>query len=103
MSTPNLDTIVNIQVNKRKKVNKEAKVVEAFREKYIKVDLVDEDDHVFELKWNGFMYEGKFLDMSMTFQYKVERDFSITKTAHGSGLKPSVVRRSRSGRPANMT
>ena len=103
MSTPNLDTIVNIQVNKRKKVNKEAKVVEAIREKYIKVDLVDEDDHVFELKWNGFMYEGKFLDMSMTCQYKVERDFSITKTAHGSGLKPSVVRRSRSGRPANMT
>ena len=103
MSTPNLDTIVNIQVNKRKKVNKEAKVVEAFREKYIKVDLVDEDDHVFELKWNGFMFEGSFLDMSMTCQYSVERDFSISKTTHGTGQKATVVRRSRSGRPANMT
>ena len=49
------------------------------------------------------MYEGKFLDMPMTCQYKVEKDFSAVKTAHGSGLKPTVVRRSRSGRPANMT
>ena len=103
MSLVNMDTEVVVQVNKRKKMARKALVVEAFHQRYIRVNLVDEDDHVFELKWNGFMYEGKFLDMSMTCQYKVERDFSITKTAHGSGLKPSVVRRSRSGRPANMT
>ena len=44
MSLVNLDTEVIIQVNKRKKVTKEAKVVEAFKERYIKVDLVDEID-----------------------------------------------------------
>ena len=103
MSLVDMNTEVDIQVNKRKKVNKEAMVVEAFKEKYIKVDIVDEADHVFELRWNGFMYEGKFLDMTMTCQYKVEKDFSAIKTARGSGLKPTVVRRSRSGRPANMT
>jgi len=99
----NVNTEVIIQVNKRKKITKEALVVEAFKDKYIKIDLVDEEDHVFELKWNGFMYEGKFLDMSMTCQYSVERDFSISKTTHGTGQKATVVRRSRSGRPANMT
>ena len=103
MSSVNMKTEVIIQVNKRKKVTKEALVVEAFKERYIKVDLVDEDDHVFELKWNGFMYEGTFLEMSMTCQFKVERDFSIIKTTHNSGLKPTVVRRSKSGRPASMT
>ena len=65
MSLVDMNTEVDIQVNKRKKVNKEAMVVEAFKEKYIKVDIIDEEDHVFELRWNGFMYEGKFLDMSM--------------------------------------
>jgi len=103
MSSVNMKTEVVIQVNKRKKVTKDALVVEAFKERYIKVDLVDEDDHVFELKWNGFMYEGTFLEMSMTCQFKVERDFSIIKTTHSSGLKPTVVRRSKSGRPASMT
>ena len=49
------------------------------------------------------MYEGTFLEMSMTCQFKVERDFSIIKTTHSSGLKPTVVRRSKSGRPASMT
>ena len=103
MSLVNLDTEVVVQVNKRKKMARKALVVEAFNQRYIRVNLVDEDDHVFELKWNGFMYEGKFLDMPMTCQYKVEKDFSATKTARGSGLKPTVVRRSRSGRPASMT
>ena len=103
MSLVNMDTEVIVQVNKRKKIVRKALVMEGFHERYIKVNLVDEDDHVLELKWNGFMYEGKFLDMPMTCQYKVEKDFSAVKTAHGSGLKPTVVRRSRSGRPANMT
>ena len=42
MSLVDMNTEVDIQVNKRKKVNKEAMVVEAFKEKYIKVDIVDE-------------------------------------------------------------
>ena len=79
MSLVDMNTEVDIQVNKRKKVNKEAMVVEAFKEKYIKVDIVDEADHVFELRWNGFMYEGKFLDMTMTCQYKVEKIFQQLK------------------------
>ena len=97
-----MKTEVVIQVNKRKKVTKEALVVEGFKEKYIKVDLVDEDDHVFELKWNGFMYEGTFLEMSMTCQHNVERDFSAVKTIDGTGVKAVTVRRSRSGKPVSM-
>ena len=50
-----MDTMVNIKVNTRKKIDVAAKVVEAFDKKYIKVDLVDEDDHVFLLKWNGLI------------------------------------------------
>lgn len=103
MSLVNMNTEVIIQVNKRKKVTKEAVVIEAFKEKYIKVTLAEEDNHVFELKWNGFMFEGKMLDMSMTCQYIVEREFSAVKTIHGTGQKATVVRRSRSGRPVSMT
>jgi len=101
MSLVNMNTEVIIQVNKRKKVTKEAIVIEAFKEKYIKVDLVDEDDHIFELKWNGFMFEGKMLDMSMTCLYNVVREFSAVKTTHGTGQEATVVRRSRSGRPSS--
>ena len=102
MSVVKMETEVIVQVNKRKKVTKEALVVEGFKEKYIKVDLVDEDDHVFTLKWNGFMYEGKFLDMTMTCQYKVEKDFSAVKTTHGTDLQAPVVIRKKSGRPVSM-
>jgi hypothetical protein len=100
MSSVKLDTEVIIQVNKRKKVTKGATVIEAFKEKYIKIDLHDEDDHVFELKWNGFMYEGTFLEMSLTCQYDVERNFSAVKTSYGTGQQPIRARRSRSGRPS---
>ena len=103
MSLVNMDTEVVVQVNKRKKMARKALVVEAFNQRYIRVNLVDEDDHVFELKWNGFMYEGKFLDMPMTCQYKVEKDFSAVKTTHGTGYKSTVVRRSKSGKPVSMT
>tara|TARA_B110000467_G_scaffold151400_1_gene159741 strand:+ start:532 stop:846 length:315 start_codon:yes stop_codon:yes gene_type:complete len=103
MDSVNLDTEVVIQVNKRKKVTKKSIVVEAFKDKYIKVDLVDEDDHVFELRWDGLMFVGKILDMSMTCKYNVERDFSAIKTTHGTGHKTTIVRRSRSGRPVGMT
>ena len=99
MSVVQMETEVVVQVNKRKKVTKEALVVEGFNEKYIKVDLVDEDDHVFTLKWNGFMYEGRFLEMTMTCQYKVERDFSASRTKTGTGLKPVRLQRRTSGRP----
>ena len=102
MSLVNMNTEVIVQVNKRKKMVRKALVMEGFHERYIKVDLVDEDDHVFELKWNGFMYEGKFLDMTMTCQYKVEKDFSAVKTTHGTDLQAPVVIRKKSGRPVSM-
>ena len=98
-----MNTEVIVQVNKRKKVNRAAMVIEAFSKKYIKVDLIDEADHVFELKWNGFMYEGKFLDMVMSCQYTVEKDFSAVKTTHGTDLQPTFVRRKKSGRPVSMS
>ena len=102
MSLVNMNTEVIVQVNKRKKIVRNALVVEGFHERYIKVNLVDEDDHVLELKWNGFMYEGKFLDMPMTCQYKVEKDFSAVKTTHGTDLQAPVVIRKKSGRPVSM-
>ena len=93
-----MDTIVNIKVNARKKVDVAAKVVEAADKKYIKVDLVDEDDHVFLLKWNGFMYEGKILETVLTCQYNVERDFSSVKASKGSKRPNVVAKRSNSGK-----
>ena len=48
------------------------------------------------------MYEGKFLDMTMTCQYKVERNFTATKILTDAGPKPTVIRRRKSGKPASM-
>jgi len=97
-----IQTVLNIQISKRKKTKKNANVLEGFKQKYIKVELEDNGvDHVFDLKWNGFMYEGQFLDMVMTCDYKVERDFSAVKTKQGrieSGV-PVVLERKKSGYP----
>ena len=101
MSLVNMNTEVVIQVNKRKKVTKEAVVIEAFKEKYIKATLDGEGNHVFELKWNGSMYESSFLGMLMTCQYDVERDFSAVKITQGVGKTAVRVRRSKSGRPSS--
>tara|TARA_Y100001963_G_scaffold48655_1_gene68411 strand:- start:1390 stop:1686 length:297 start_codon:yes stop_codon:yes gene_type:complete len=98
MSLVKMETEVIIQVNKRKKVTKDALVVEGFKDKYIIVNMVD-DDHEFTLKWNGFMYEGKFLEMNLTCHYNVERDFSSSKTKNSSSIKPVVLQRRTSGRP----
>ncbi|SVD41401.1 uncharacterized protein METZ01_LOCUS394255, partial [marine metagenome] len=44
-----LKTTVSVKSGRKKLYDNEAMVVEAFREKHIKVDLVDEDDHYFKL------------------------------------------------------
>ena len=97
-----IQTILNIQISKRKSTKKNANVLEGFKQKYIKVELEENGiDHVFDLRWNGFMYEGKFLDMTMTCDYKVERDFSAVKTRQGrieTGV-PVVLERKKSGYP----
>ena len=102
MSNVDMDTVVTIQVNKRKKVQLPALVVEAFNSRWIKVDIIDEDDHVFKLNWNGSFFEGTFIDMKITSTYEVRRDFSATKTSEGSRRPAVKARRSNSGRPASM-
>ena len=62
----NIKALVLVQVTKRKKEKKDSTVVEAFRHKYIKVNLDDEEDHnVLELRWNGEVYEGSFMCTTM--------------------------------------
>ena len=70
-----IKTTVNVKSGRKKLYENVAHVVEAFREKHIKVDLVDEDDHFFKLNWNGNQYEGNFFGTTLTCQYDVVRDF----------------------------
>ena len=70
-----LKTTVDVKSGRKKLYENVAHVVEAFREKHIKVDLVDEDDHFFKLNWNGNQYEGNFFGTTLTCQYDVVRDF----------------------------
>lgn len=102
MSVVNLDTVISIQVNKRKKVKKDAKVVEAFHHKYIKVDM--EDNHVFCLLWDKVesLYSGMFLEQKISCEYEVERDFTAVKKKEGYNLPPIKVRRKSSGRPDSL-
>lgn len=97
-----IQTVLNIQTSKKKSTKVDANVVEGFKQKYIKVELEENGiDHVFDLKWNGFMYEGKFMSMVITCDFKVERDFSAVKTKQGvkeSGT-PVVLHKKRSGYP----
>ena len=102
MGIVDMNTVVTIQVNKRKKVQLPAMVVEAFNGRWIRVDIVDEDDHVFKLMWNGLFFEGTFIDMKISSTYEVLKDFSATKTREGSSRPAVRARRSNSGRPASM-
>ena len=73
--------------------------------KYIKVNLDDEEDHnVLELRWNGEVYEGSFMCMTMTCDYDVERNFTANKTVISSGTAREnvIVKRKKSGRPVSM-
>ena len=96
-----LKTIVSVKSGRKKLYDNQALVVEAFREKHIKVDLVEEDDHYFKLNWNGEKYEGNFFGTTLTCQYDVTRDFKAdisASTRNESG--PTVyAKRSNGGRP----
>ena len=96
-----LKTTVNVKSGRKKLYDNEALVVEAFREKHIKVDLVDEDDHYFKLNWNGEKYEGNFFGTTLTCQYDVTRDFKADISAsQRNELGPTVyANRSKGGRP----
>ena len=97
-----LKTTVSVKSGRKKLYDNEALVVEAFREKHIKVDLVDEEDHYFKLNWNGEKYEGNFFGTTLTCQYDVTRDFKvdILPKPQQSGSVPIIsVTRSNGGRP----
>ena len=96
-----LKTTVSVKSGRKKLYDNEAMVVEAFKENYIKVDLVDEDDHYFKLNWDGEKYEGNFFGTTLTCQYDVTRDFKAdisapTRNESGSTV---VATRSNGGRP----
>ena len=96
-----LKTTVNVKSGRKKLYDNQALVVEAFREKHIKVDLVDEDDHYFKLNWNGENYEGNFFGTTLTCQYDVTRDFKADISASQQNESGPTVyaKRSNGGRP----
>ena len=98
-----LKTTVNVKSGRKKVYENAAHVVEAFRKKYIKVDLVDEEDHYFKLNWDGTQYEGNFFGTTLTCQYDVTRDFKTDKSAppRQQNVTGPVVRvtKSSGGRP----
>lgn len=99
MGVQKLDAVVTIQVSKRKKVKKDATVIEAFNHKYIKVDM--DDNHIFCLTWDKTqsLYTGSFLEQTLSCAYDVQRDFTAIKKKQGYDLPPVKVSRKRSGRP----
>ena len=98
-----LKTTVNVKSGRKKVYENAAHVVEAFRDKYIKVDLVDEEDHYFKFNWDGKQYEGNFFCTTLTCQYDVTRDFKTDKSAppRQQNVTGPVVRvtKSSGGRP----
>ena len=97
-----LKTIVNVKSGRKKVYENDAIVVEGFREKYIKVDLVDEDDHYFKLNWNGEQYEGNFFGTTLTCQYDVVRDFKAEIETTSESFEVAEVMyatKSNGGRP----
>ena len=96
-----LKTTVSVKSGRKKLYDNEAIVVEAFKEKHIKVDLVDEDDHYFKLNWDGGQYEGNFFGTTLTCQYDVTRNFKADISAPiGNEVGPAIqVKRSSGGRP----
>ena len=96
-----LETTVSVKSGRKKLYDNKAIVVEAFKEKYIKVDLVDEDDHYFKLNWDGGQYEGNFFGTTLTCQYDVTRDFKADISASNRNESGPTVyaKRSNGGRP----
>ena len=97
-----LKTTVSVKSGRKKLYDNDAIVVEAFKEKHIKVDLVDEDDHYFKLNWDGEKYEGNFFGTTLTCQYDVVRDFKaeIESATENVRVAESVyAKKSNGGRP----
>jgi len=97
-----LQAVLKIQVNKRKKAVENIVVVEAFKERYIKV--VDSNENSYHLEWNPTLslYSGSFLDSTFTCQYDVQTNFTAEKIAANAKMPAEVARRRKSGRPVSM-
>ena len=97
-----LNAVVDIQLSARKKVHKNVKVVEAFKRKYIKVEI--DDNSNFKLLWNDTKskYVGKFLEMDLSCDYDIVKDFTAVIKTQGYDLPPVKVIRKKSGRPESM-
>ena len=97
-----LKTTVSVKSGRKKLYDNEALVVEAFKENYIKVDLVDEEDHYFKLNWKGEQYVGNFFGTTLTCQYDVTKDFKVDISSSGGTEESGPVvyaTRSKGGRP----
>tara|TARA_Y100000782_G_scaffold106213_1_gene126968 strand:+ start:772 stop:1089 length:318 start_codon:yes stop_codon:yes gene_type:complete len=97
-----LKTVVDYLEKGKKRVKAyDAFVIEAMKEKYVKVQLIDDgSDHVFLLTWDSFMYSGEFFGNKLTCQYDVKRDFVAEKTVTSAASGPvTIAKRRRSGRP----
>ena len=96
-----LKTTVSVKSGRKKLYDNEAMVVEAFKEKHIKVDLVDEDDHHFKLNWDGGKYVGNFFGTTLTCEYEVSRDFKAEISTPNKNESSATVyaKRSNGGRP----
>ena len=98
-----LKTTVSVKSGRKKLYDNEAIVVEAFKAKHIKVDLVDEDDHYFKLNWDGKQYEGNFFGTTLTCQFNVTRDFKVDllpkPQQQGESTPVVSISRSSGGRP----
>jgi hypothetical protein len=99
-SNPALETVLKIQISKRKKAIEDVVVVEAFKERYIKVE--DEKNNSYHLTWDTSLslYTGSFLESTFTCQYDVKTNFSAVKIKEGSKMPSEKVKRKKSGRPA---
>ena len=97
-----LEANVTVKNGRKKAYENKAHVVEAFKEDYIKVDLVDEDDHYFKLNWEGEQYVGNFFGTTLTCQYDVTQNFKADISVSGDVAESGPViyaTRSNGGRP----
>ena len=62
------------------------------------------DEHIFHLLWNSddSKYTHKFLDIILSCEYAVEKDFTAVIKKQGLDLPPIKVNRKKSGRPESL-
>jgi len=103
MDESKLKTTINyLQKGKKKSKQYDATVIEAFKEKYITVEVESVSDFPLKLKWDSFVYTATFFGNEISCQYKVEKDFTAKKITAESGQPSVIVKRKVSGRPESQ-